>query len=81
MTGLPISTEATISSYLDALQSLFIPGTKVTFIARPPLGPGKDGDVVMTDDDLVELAAAIGRRAKPEERPRMIERLQAEAGS
>lgn len=54
-----------IGNMLDAARELFVKGTRVTFIARPP--GGAEQDFLMTDDDLKEVASLINRRLLYEE--------------
>lgn len=62
MPGIPQHVGDDIAFHLDAIRAHFR-DPKVTLIVRPQIGPGKDADVVMTDDELPLVAAALVRRA------------------
>lgn len=54
-----------LAKHLDAIKRLMPPSYRVTLVLRSPAlqAQGKDADVVIGDDDLVEAAAAIARAA------------------
>lgn len=47
-----------ISTALDTIAPLFIKGTKLTFVARPPID---DAEFVVTDDNLGEVEKVLSR--------------------
>ncbi len=61
MSGLPAHIEADIASHMDAIKAHFR-NPKITVLIRPDIGPGKDADVLLTDDDPHEAISAIARR-------------------
>lgn len=56
-----------IANALADLEQYFKPGVKLTCIVRRPRHP--EQDIVITNDDLKEVAQAIERRRAAEERP------------
>lgn len=55
-----------VSRHLDAIErEVFVPGMKLTFIARDPSNP--EADFLMTEDDLVEVAELLVRSSKRED--------------
>lgn len=62
MTGLPPNGAAKIHGHLDVIGEMFIPGTKLTLVVRPPLADGLDGDAVVNNDELELAIAALERR-------------------
>lgn len=54
MAGLPDGIQREIAIRLDEIRAFFT-NPKLTLIVRNDIGPGKDADVVVSDDDL-ELA-------------------------
>jgi len=61
MSGLPAHIEADIASHLDAIKGHFR-NAKITVVVRPDIGPGKDADVILSDDALPTVISAIERR-------------------
>jgi len=53
-----------ISNYLNKIEKLFAPYCKVTFLMRNP--KEEDGDLLMTNDDLDKVIAAITQLQKQE---------------
>lgn len=55
------SAMAAVAKHLDQIaDKVFLPGTKLTFLARTP--GHDDADFCMTDDDMDEIAKMIERR-------------------
>lgn len=50
-----------IADALERLSRLFVPGMKLTFIARMP-GNG-EADVLVSEDEMAEIIALVQRRA------------------
>lgn len=54
-----------VAAVLTDLERFFVPGTKLTFIARPPENPGGDRDfVVSEEDDIADAIGVLQRRAE-----------------
>jgi hypothetical protein len=57
-----LNLQAEIADHLEAISKLFKQRPKITIVIRTPwLGPNKDGDVVISDDDFDLAIAAIQR--------------------
>jgi hypothetical protein len=52
------------SEHLEDIAGLFIPGTKLTLLARQPLHPDGSHDFCLTDDDLRAVIAALEIRER-----------------
>lgn len=50
-----------IAEHLDEIRLLFKPGVKITVLVRTPDYP--DRDFMLSDDDLGEVSAMVGRSA------------------
>jgi hypothetical protein len=48
-----------VESYMDDILRLFVAGTKITVVIRPP--SGDESDVLLTNDSLDEVSAAVER--------------------
>lgn len=57
-----------IGGYMERIAKLFKPGVKLTMVARRPETPDGSQDMVLTDDDLDRVIAALEIR-KAEESP------------
>lgn len=55
-----------VADALHELSSLFKPGAKLTFLARHPDAPDGSRDMVITEDDLGEVIAALSIRRQCE---------------
>lgn len=51
-----------IAEHMDAIVALFKPGVKITVVIRTPSHPDGSRDLVMTDDMINEVVAALLRR-------------------
>lgn len=53
-----------ISAHLAEIAGLFVPGVKLTLLARSPSHPDGSRDMVVTSDDLIAAIVALGEAAK-----------------
>ena len=53
-----------ISEHLTEISELFVPGTKLTLLARQPSHPDGSRDLVQTNDDLPSAIAALTIRSR-----------------
>lgn len=64
-----LETKGKVGMYMENIQALFKPGSKITVIVRPP--PYRvegDTDFLMTDDNLDKVIALLERSKKREGR-------------
>jgi hypothetical protein len=56
---------AKASYHLEQIQRLFVPGSKVTLLVRPPTGV--ESEFLLTDDNLDDVTLAIERSKQRED--------------
>jgi len=54
-----------IGDHMDAILALFKPGRKITVLVRSPDAADHAGDLLLTNDDLGQVLAAVKRRQNP----------------